>query len=164
MAPSPEVNERVPIVTTKKKRNKFVWRIESEWDDLDAALEFLTNEGFVMYDWSDLKCGQKFYFRCKRIPKERDEWCGKRFTLFLLSNNLNTLILTNQFDHNHDKLLEGKVRPPSDEIEEFIYDLFECGTVSNADVIRHIDYKRTKFGLFNDEQNPPEKHIEYMIG
>lgn len=58
-------------VTKKKTRNRFDWKIHSERENLDEALDFLENEGFVCYDFSDLKCGQKFYFRCKMIPKER---------------------------------------------------------------------------------------------
>lgn len=77
-----ETDKNVEILASEKKRNKFLWRIVSEWDDLDAALEFLESEGFVSYDYSDLKCGQKFYFRCKSIPKEHKTWCGMRYTLF----------------------------------------------------------------------------------
>lgn len=30
-------------------------------------------------------------------------------------------------------------------------------------MIRHIDFKRHKFGLFKSELNPTEKHIQYML-
>lgn len=146
-----------------KKRNKFQWTIDSEWDDLDKALDFLENEGFVNYDFSDLKCGLKFYFRCKLVPKQRKEWCGKRYTLYLPSNNKQILILRNENDHDHDKVLEGTVRPPSDEIEEFIIDLFKCGTTKVGDVIGHLDYAREKKGIFKSEKNPGKRQIEYLL-
>lgn len=59
------------VAPNEKERNKFRWSIESSWTSLEEALVFLEEEGFVNYDDSDLKCGQKFYFRCKRIPKSR---------------------------------------------------------------------------------------------
>lgn len=160
-------NEDVESVTEapipKKPRNRFKWQIHSEWDDLDAALDFLESEGFVIYDHSDLKCGFKFYFRCKLIPKERKVWCALRYTLFLPSNNMKIIILRNQHEHDHDKLLEGCVRPLSDELIGFIEELFECGTEGSADVLRHIDFKRTKYGLFDSEPNPKTYQIEYLL-
>lgn len=83
-----------------KKRNQFKWHIELETDDFDSALDYLGERGFVCYDYSDLKCGQKFYFRCRSIPKEPKPWCAQRNTLFLPSNNLKLQILRNQFDHD----------------------------------------------------------------
>lgn len=130
-------SDTVNIVSdVKQKRNKFNWRILSEHDSLDDALNFLEEERFVCYDYSNLKCGLKFYLRFKEIPKERKTWCAQRYTLFLPSNNTKTQILVNQYEHDHEKLLEGCVRPPSDEMKEFITDLFKSGTTKIADVIR----------------------------
>lgn len=56
-------SESIIIDKVPKKRNKFVWKIERKYDDLDEALDFLEEEGFKCYDYSDLKMGQKFYFR-----------------------------------------------------------------------------------------------------
>lgn len=128
----------------QKKRNKFIWTIDSEWDDLDEALVYLEDQGFVNYDFIDLKCGLKFYYRCKLVPKQRNLWCSKRYVLSLPSNNSKIQILRNEFEHNHDELLKGTVRPPSDEIEEFILDLFKCGTTKISDVICNLDYARDK--------------------
>lgn len=83
--------------------------------------------------------------------------------MFLPSDSLKIVILRNQFEHDHDTLLKGKNPPLSDEMAEFINDLFECGTNRVADVIRHIDYKRTKYGLFKEEANPTNKNIEYRL-
>lgn len=159
-------NDEVLITTEKNaapKRNKFHWTVHSEWDDLDNALDFIDDEGFVNYDYSDLKCGLKFYFRCKLVPKKRKQWCNKRYTLYIPSNNTKILILRNECDHNHDKILKSEDRPPSDEIEEYIMDLFKCGTKKIADVIRNLDYARDKKGLFKSEANPGKRQIEYML-
>lgn len=56
-------SESIIIDNVSKKRNRFVWEIERKYDDLDKALDFLEEEGFTCYDFSDLKMGQKFYFR-----------------------------------------------------------------------------------------------------
>lgn len=146
-----------------KKRNKYEWTIDSEWEDLDMALDFLAEQGFVHFDTSDLKSGMKFHFRCKIVPKQIKPWCGKRYTLYLPSTSSKILLMRNQFGHDHDKILEGKVRAPTDEIEEFITGMFKCGTTKIDDVIRHIDYAREKQGLFKSENNPKKRQIEYML-
>lgn len=153
------------VITDKvtKKRNKFVWQIEQKFDDLDKALDFLEEQGFTCYDHSDLKMGQKFYFRCKKIPKAKKDWCAKRYTLFLPADKLEIQLLSNQFEHDHEKLLEGQVRPPSDEMKVFVTGLFKCGTTKIADVIRHINYARDVNGLFKTESNPEHRQIEYML-
>lgn len=158
-------SDKVELITcpTVKTRNKFDWKIESEWKSLDEALDFLENEGFVCYDYKDLKCGQKFYFRCKLIPKERKIWCASRRTLSLPSDSTKVLILQNQHEHNHEKLLEGVEKPTSDEMIEFIIDLFKCGTTKTPEVIRHINYAREKRNLFANEKNPGKRQIEYQL-
>lgn len=148
---------------TQKKRNKFQWSIDSEWDDLDKAIDHIENEGFINYDHSDLKCGLKFYFRCKLVPKKHKQWCSKRYTLFLPSNSTKIKILRNEHDHDHDKVLEGTVRPPSQEIIEYITDLFKCGVKSVGDILQRIDFVREKNGLFKSEKNPKKRQIEYML-
>lgn len=146
-----------------KKRNRFVWKIDSEWDDLDSALEFLESEGYVCYDYSDLKMGIKFYFRCKIVPRRRKQWCAKRYTLFLPSNSTKILILCNQHEHDHDVILKDETRPPSDEMEEFMADLFKCGTTKITEVICHIDLAREKRGIFKNEKNPEPGQIRYSL-
>lgn len=87
-----ENDTNISVITTNKKRNKFVWDILKECVELTEALDYLESDGFVRYDDTDLKCGQKYYFRCKLIPKERKTWCSKRLTLFLPSDNLKVII------------------------------------------------------------------------
>lgn len=156
-------NENIIVDKVAKKRNKFEWRIEHKFDNLDGALDFLEQQGFKCFDHSDLKMGQKFYFRCKCIPKARKTWCAKRYTLFLPADKLDIQILSNRLEHDHEKLLEGEIPPPSDEMKEFIVDLFKCGTIKIPEVIRHIDYAREKKGLFKTEQNPMTRQIEYIL-
>lgn len=131
-----------------KKRNKHIWHIERETDDADGAIDFLDESGFVCYDYKNLKIGQKFYFRCRSIPKERDQWCAIRYTLFFPSTNLKVQILKNHHDHDHDALLEGTTRPISDEMTQYVKGLFECGTTKISEITAHIDYARIKNGLF----------------
>lgn len=156
-------SENITTDKTAKKRNKFVWRIEQKFDDLDKALDYLEEEGFVCYDFSDLKMGLKFYFRCKKIPKERKTWCAKRYTLFLPADKMEIQILCTEHEHDHEKLLEGTDPPPSDEMKEFVTGLFKCGTTRVADVMRHINYARDSNGLFKSEKNPTNRQIEYML-
>lgn len=146
-----------------KIRNKFKYQIELETDDLDYALDYLEERNFVCFDYSELKCGQKFYFRCKSIPKERKPWCAKRYTLYLPSNSLKVQILRNQFDHDHDALLEGKPRPISHEMLDYITGLFECGTTKINEIIALIDFARSKNGLFKEEATPKKRQIEYLL-
>lgn len=87
----------------------------------------------------------------------------KRYTLFLPSDKVEIQLLTNGFEHGHEKLLEGCIPPPSDEIKEFITGLFKCGTTKIADVVRHINYERDTKGLFKTESNPKDRQIEYML-
>lgn len=151
------------IENTTKKRNKFTWKIHSEWDDLDEALEFLEEQGFVCHDFKDLKCGLKFYHRCKLVPKLRKRWCIKKYILYLPSNSLKIQILCIQCDHDHDEILKDEIRPPSEEMEELMFDLFKCGTTKTDDVIRHIELARDKHGLFKKEENPRNRQITYLL-
>lgn len=73
------------------------------------------------------------------------------------------LVLHNELEYDHETLLEGKTRPPPDEIEEYITDLFKSGITKVNDVIRSIDFARTKHGLFKSESNPGKRQIEYML-
>lgn len=151
------------VVPQGKKRNKFNWRTHSTYNNLDDALLFLEDEGFVCYDNSDLKCGQKFYFRCKRVPKKRTDWCALRYTIFLPSDNLSVLLLDNACEHNHDKILEGSKHPPSDGMVEYMEGLFKCGTTGVSEVHRHIELARKQHGLFTMEGDPDRRQIEYAL-
>lgn len=161
---NPDNVENVSTDEPPKKRNKFEWHIELETEDFDEAFDYLDSRNFVCYDHSNLKCGQKFYYRCKKVPKEHKQWCAQRYTLFLPSNSLKVQVLRNQCEHDHDALLEGKPRPISDEMIEFITGLFKCGTTRIPDVIAHIDYARSKNGLFKEEVTPKKRQIEYLLG
>lgn len=96
------------IESSKRVRNKFNWKVHSEWTSMDDALDFLHDEGYVHYDDSDLKIGQKFYFRCKRTPKSVKPYCASRYTLFIPSNRNIIQLLHNGHVHNHDDIMKGK--------------------------------------------------------
>lgn len=73
------------------------------YENLDDALDYLENEGFVHYDDSDLNIEQKFYFRCKKTPKTAKPYCASRYTLFLPSNENKIIILHNGHEHDHNE-------------------------------------------------------------
>lgn len=53
MAPDNENSENELNVSTDKPpktRNKFIWHIEHETDDLDSAIDYLEERNFVCYD------------------------------------------------------------------------------------------------------------------
>lgn len=147
----------------KRAKNKFNWETHSEWNSLDDALDFLENEGFVQYDDSDLKCGQTFYFRCKRTPKTMKPYCDSRYILFLPSDRNAIIIQHNGNKHNHNILLEGKKRMLSDEMVAFVCDLFEKEVTKYKQVIKFIEDARAKQGIFEDEPNPDSRQIEYQL-
>lgn len=148
----------------KKKRNKFAWVKEKVVKDLDEAVDYVTDQGFKLYDDSDLKCGQKFYFRCGKIPKCRKVWCNKRYILFLPAHTDDIEILCSGLEHNHNDLLKGKKRPVSSEMTEFIYEFYKegGGSTSPASVLAHIRLTRQKFQLFVDEPDPGRRQLEYI--
>lgn len=99
---APNMRERTPEMpkeVPKRNRNKFNWITHSEWKDLDAASDFIDNEGFVYYDESNLTKGQKFYFRCKRTPKTMKPYCALRYCLLLPSTSNDIILLSNGNDH-----------------------------------------------------------------
>lgn len=163
IASQPENVESIRSDKPPKKRKKHIWHIERETDDVDGAIEFLDESGFVCHDYKNLKIGQKFYFRCRSMTKERDQWCAIRYTLFFPSNSLKVQILKNQHDHDHDALLEGTARPISYEMAQYVKGLFECGTEKTSAIIAHIDYARKNNGLFQKEPTPGKRQIEYLI-
>lgn len=156
---------RIDASKTKTKRNKFNWKVHSKWDHLDKLADFLESEGFVVYDDRDLKIGQKFYFRCNRIPKDRKrtEWCSCRYNIFLPSNSNDIILETNGEEHNHNELLQEKKRPVSIEMQAFIFDLFEKETKKCSSVLLHIDAARKEQMLFVDELNPTSRQLKYLL-
>ncbi|XP_055307521.1 uncharacterized protein LOC129571717 [Sitodiplosis mosellana] len=151
----------VNISTKKPARNKHVWTKESDWNDLDAVLDFLEDEGFVLYDYSDLICGQKFYFRCKRTPKSMKPGCAKLYTLYLPSNTNEIQLLNNSRDHNHAELLVGKTQLMSDDMINFVNQLFEKNVTQYSSIKRFIEQARQNESIFLDEPVPNTRQIEY---
>lgn len=126
----------------KIKRNKFKWKIHSTYNSLEEVEEFLESEGFVIYTDRDLKCGQKFYYRCMHVPKDRkrEEWCARRYVLFF-----------------------GKKRHISNEMRDFIEVLYRKETKKPSSVLFHIDAARNEQKIFTDEPNPTKRQLEYEL-
>lgn len=150
------------ISDEKKKRNKFSWVKVKVTKDLDEAIDSINDEGFKLYDDNDLKCGQKFYFRCGKIPKSRKTWCDRRYNIFLPANNDEVEVLCNGLEHNHNELLKGKNRPVSDEMTTFIHDYYKNGSTNSSAVLAYIRLAREKFNLFTDELDPSQRQLEYV--
>lgn len=148
---------------TVKTRNKYKWTTYKEYDQFDEATEFLESEGFVVYDDSDLKIGQKFYYRCKRKPKAVKPYCACRFVLFLPSDRNIYILQHNGLEHNHNELMAGKKKLISDEMVSFVNALFEKNVVQYTQIIKFIDEKRSKDCEFIDEPNPNARQIEYRL-
>lgn len=146
----------------KKTRNRFTWATEKVGNSLDEAVDNIMSEGFKLYDDHDLKCGQKFYFRCGTIPKARKQWCDKRYAVYLPSDSNDIITLTNGLKHNHNDLLEGQKRLVTKEMISFIYELYDNGTTLPSSVLAHIKSARQKYNLFKDEPDPNKRQLEYI--
>lgn len=148
-------------VSTKNGRRKFVWIPYGQWNDLDEVLDFLEDEGFVLYDTSDLNMGQKFYFRCKRTPKAKKPYCDKRYTIFLPSNTEEIVLLHNSHEHNHTELLAGQKQIMSDEMIDFVNCLLEKNVTQYDAIKKFIEEARQKESILLDEPIPTARQIEY---
>lgn len=153
--------QAIEISTKNVTRRKHVWIPYGHWDDLDEVLDFLEDEGFVLYDIKDLKMGQKFYFRCKRTPKAKKPYCNKLYILFLPSDSTDIKLLHNCLEHNHAELLAGQKSMMSDEMIDFVNGLFSKQVFDYEPVIKFIEEARQKESIFLDEPNPDSRQIEY---
>lgn len=85
IAPSTLVETVSEMINNKKKRNKFTWVKEKVTNDLDEAVDDIIDQDFKLYNDHDLKKGQKFYFRCGKIPKSHKHWCDRQYIVFFAS-------------------------------------------------------------------------------
>lgn len=156
---------KISIDTEPKQRKKHNWT-ETEFESLDSVEEFLESEGFVLYDDKILKIGQKFYFRCQRIPKDRKraDWCAAQYIIFLPSDTNKTILQFNGCEHNHNALLSTyKLRPVSNMMKAYITDLFDSGVTKPAVIRNILSNERNKNQLFIDEPNPTTRQINYQL-
>lgn len=147
----------------KRVRNKFNWVKHSEWDSFDAALDYLEEQSFVLYDDKTLKMGQKFYFRCRKRPKSVKPYCASQCILFLPSNSNLIILLHNGNVHNHNEIMKDKKRMLSDEMIDYIYSLFDKGVILYDKIIEFVEESRDKHGIFINEPNPEPRQIEYRL-
>lgn len=158
--------EEIDIETVpneKKKRNKFVWVTEATYDDLEEAIEHINEKGFVLHNDSSLKCGQKFHFRCKTVPKAKRPWCDKQYSLFLPSDSVQCIVQHTNLPHNCHELMKNVKKRLSDEMKEYIKTLFEKGTQQCQSVLNHISAEKEN-GKFPNDELPRKRQIEYLLG
>lgn len=139
---------------------------EAEWDSLEQVEEFLESEGFVLFDDKDLKMGQKFYFRCGKIPKDRkrEAWCAPQYIIFLPADSNKIILQFNGCEHSHNALLSTyKLRPVSNEMKAFITDLFDSGVTKASAINKLLDKARQKEKLFEGVPNPTSRQITYLL-
>lgn len=151
------------IENSLKIRNKFKWSTFKKFDELDDAFDFLEEEGFVCYDDSDLKMGQKFYFRCKKTPKAVKPYCACRYVLFLPAGDNDIILQHNGLEHDHKQLMADKKKLLSDEMINYIDELFEKGVTQFKQITKFIDDQRIKHCEFIDEPNPTARQVEYRL-
>lgn len=148
----------------KKCRNSYHWVTEATYNDLDEALEHIDEMGFVLHNEHDLNCGQKFYFRCKHVPKRKKPWCGRKYILFLPSDRHSTYIVQhNDVAHNCHELMKGVKQKISDEMNEYINELFDVGIVSIKSVMAHVAKEIEKGTKFQNGSVPEKRQIEYLL-
>lgn len=156
---------KINVATDQKRKKKHIWT-ETEYDSLDQVEEFLDSEGFVLFDDKELKMGQKFYFRCSRIPKDRkrDEWCAPQYIIFLPSDSNKIILQFNGMEHNHNALLSTyKLRPISNEMKDFLVDLFDSGVTKSCAIKKILQKARNNEKIFVDEPDPTPRQINYLL-
>lgn len=156
---------KMNVASDPNPKRKHNWT-DTEWDSLDQVEEFLELEGFVLFDDKELKMGQKFYFRCGRIPKDRkrEEWCAPQYIVFLPSDSNKIILQFNGHEHNHNALLSNyKVRPVSKDMIEYITDYFDSGVTKMGAILKLLGKSRNKEQLFVDEPDPTPRQINYLL-
>lgn len=156
---------KIHVATAIESRKKHNW-IDSEWKSLEDVEEFLDSDGFVLFDDKDLKIGQKFYFRCSEIPKDRkrDQWCAAQYIIFLPADSNRIILQFNGCDHTHNALLATyKLRPISKDMKVFITDLFDADTTRTCAVLKSIANARVKQQLFTAKPDPTKRQITYLL-
>lgn len=103
---------------SRKDRKKHIWSTEASYEDLDEAIDHINAKGFVLHNNHDLKCGQKFHFRCKNVPSDRRPWRDRQYLLFLPSDRPEYLV----------QLMKNVKKRMSPEMQDFIFGIFEKGT------------------------------------
>lgn len=148
---------------SRKDRKKHTWVTEASYDDLDEALDHIRAEGFVLHNNHDLKCGQKFHFRCKHVPSDRKPWCNRQYLLFLPSNRPEYLVQHNNMEHNCNELMKNVKKRISRELRDFIFGIFAKGTLRIDSVLAHVEEEINKNPDFSAEEMPHKRQIEYLL-
>lgn len=157
---------KLPIANNvKTSRQQFKWTVHSTHTSLEEIEDLLEAENMVLYDNKDLLSGQKFYYRCACIPRDRkrESWCALRYVIYFPSDCNDIFLQCNDLDHNHNELLKGQKRPISKDMLAFIHDLYDKQTFKYTSIIMHIESARDRQNLFKDESNPTTRQLEYCL-
>lgn len=160
-----EVNElaRFDPLPIHKERKKHTWITEETYEDLQEAIDHINGEGFVLHNSHDLKCGQKFHFRCKKVPSDKKPWCNRQYLLYLPSDRAECIVQHNNMEHNCTELMKNAKKRISPEMQDFIFGLFEKGTVKVDSVMNHVKEEISKNEDFSAECLPKQRQIEYLL-
>lgn len=79
------------------------------------------------------------------------------------SNSLDIILQCNSLERNHNELLNGKKRLISNEMMNFIHDLYDKQTTKASTVLKHIESARVNQKLFMQEPNPNFRQLEYCL-
>lgn len=157
---APVFAESLPI---RKDRKKHKWSTEASYNDLDEALDHISASGFVLHNHHDLKCGQKFHFRCKNVPSDRKPWCDRQYVLYLPSDSPDYLVQHNNMEHNCHELMKNVKKRISPEMQEFIFGIFDKGTTRTNSVLAYVKEEIGKNQDFSAETLPNKRQIEYLL-
>lgn len=155
-----EIAKPLPM---KKCKKKNIWSTEASFEDLEEAIDHINSEGFVLHNNHDLKCGQKFHFRCKNVPSDRKPWCNRQYLLFLPSESRECIVQHNNMEHNCEDLMRGVKKRMSPELKEFIFGIFEKGTQRINSVLAHVEEEMRQNQQFSAESMPNNRQIEYLL-
>lgn len=147
---------------TKPKRFKWV---ESIWNSFDELIAFLQGNNFSQYDYKNLAKGDKYYFRCNKVPKRNNIWCNKRYNIYLPADSTDVILCDNGQEHTHDQICTNDPRGTklSPQMVGFLKDLYANKTTSYDVVINHIELARKTRSMFLDEKNPSYRQHEYQL-
>lgn len=65
-------------------------------------------------------------------------------------------------EHNHAELMKGKKQLMSEEMINYINQLFDKGVMKYSQIIQFVEEERTNNNIFLDEPIPAVRQIEYI--
>lgn len=66
----------------RKKHNSYDWVVDAKFQSFEEARKFIEEQDFAKFKQTESnRVGLKFYYRCKKIPKDRKIWCQRQFMI-----------------------------------------------------------------------------------